>query len=167
VTAYTVHEPPNPPADRLDCAERLVFVKDGFSWLAALFTPLWMIAHRMWLGLLLYLVGVLALVLALLRLDVSEEWIRIATLALHLAIGFEAGSLQRWTLERRGWRMLGAVTGRSMMDCERQFLESWLPEQPIIAPSSFARAGGPAIFAEGVSSPARPSRWRRWLGLRS
>ena len=33
---FTVHEPPNPPADRVDRAESLVFIKDGFSWAAAL-----------------------------------------------------------------------------------------------------------------------------------
>ena len=41
---FTVHEPPNPPADRIDRAESLVFIKDGFSWIAALFAPLWLLA---------------------------------------------------------------------------------------------------------------------------
>ena len=49
---FTVHEPPDPPADRIDRAEKLVFVKDGFSWAAALFGPLWMIFHRLWWALL-------------------------------------------------------------------------------------------------------------------
>ena len=38
------------PADRLDRAERLVFVKDGFSWLAACCPPLWLLANGLWLG---------------------------------------------------------------------------------------------------------------------
>jgi hypothetical protein len=156
VTVYTVHEPPDPPADRLDRAERLLFVEDGFSWLAAFFAPIWMIANRMWLALLLYLAAVFALTLALLGLGFGSEWVRIAVLALHLAVGFEAGSLRRWTLDRRGWRMLGAVKGQSLDECERRFLESWLPEQPIIAESSLARSPG-----------ARPPRWRRWFGSRA
>jgi hypothetical protein len=156
VTIYTVHEPPNPPADRLDRAERLVFVEDGFSWMAAFFTPFWMIANRMWFALLLYLAAVVALALALLALGVGSDWIRIAMLALHLAIGFEAGSLQRWTLDRGGWHMLGAVTGQSLEECERRFLESWLPEQPIIAESSLARSAG-----------TRRPRWRGWFGSRA
>ena len=45
---FTVHEPPDPPADRIDRAERLAFVRDGFSWSAALFTPVWLLAHRLW-----------------------------------------------------------------------------------------------------------------------
>ena len=31
LVVFTVHEPPNAPADRLERAEQLVFVKDGFS----------------------------------------------------------------------------------------------------------------------------------------
>ena len=45
---YTIHEQPDPAADRIDRAERLVFVKDGFSWAAALFAPIWLIVHRLW-----------------------------------------------------------------------------------------------------------------------
>jgi hypothetical protein len=156
VTVYTVHEPPNAPADRLDRGERLVFVEDGFSWLAALFTPFWMIANRMWLALLLYLAAVFALVLVLLAFGMTFEWIQVAVLALHLAIGSEAGSLQRWALQRSGWRTLGAVTGRSLEECERRFLEGWLSQQSIIAESSLARP-----------ADVRPPRWRRWFGLKT
>ena len=54
---FTVHEPPNPPADRIERADKLVFVKDGFSWMAALFAPLWMLVHRLWWALLGYVRG--------------------------------------------------------------------------------------------------------------
>ena len=155
MTVYTVHEPPNPPADRLDAAEQLVFVEDGYSWPAALFTPFWMMAHRMWLPLLFYLAAVVALGLVLLGLGVTFDWMLVTALALHLAIGSEADSLQRWALERSGWRMLGAVTGQSLEECERRFFESWLSKQPIIAEGGLAR-----------SPDARP-RWRRWFGSRA
>ena len=39
VAVYAVYEPPQRPADRLSRAESLVFVKEGFSWPAALFAP--------------------------------------------------------------------------------------------------------------------------------
>lgn len=127
--SYTVYEPPNPPADRLKRAERLVFVYEGFSWMAALFGPLWMLVHRMWLALILYIIVATGIEFALVSADASAQWITVATIALHLVVGFEAGTLRRWALERRGWRMLGAVTGKSRIDCERRFFQAWLGEK--------------------------------------
>ena len=50
---YTVHEPPPRDSDdAADAADRFVFVRDGFSFWAFLFAPLWMLWHRLWLVLL-------------------------------------------------------------------------------------------------------------------
>jgi hypothetical protein len=138
---FTVHEPPNPPADRVDRAESLVFVKDGFSWLAALFAPLWLLAHRLWWPLLAFMLLAGGLQLVKQTMGVDQRWVGLAMLAVNLLIGFEADSLRRWSLERRGWRMLGSVSGKTAADCERRFFETWLPSQPIIAPRA---AAGPA-----------------------
>jgi hypothetical protein len=131
---YTVHEPPNPPSDRIDRAEGLVFVKDGFSWMAALFTPIWLIVHRLWWPLLGYalLTGLVLQFAA--RLD--SDWAGLVSIALHLLIGLEADTLRRWQLDRRGWRSVGSVTGRTAEECERRFFEMWLPTQPVIVAAS-------------------------------
>src|SRR5262245_20531570 len=128
---YTVHEPPHPPAERIDRAASLVFIKDGFSWVAALFAPFWLIAHRLWWPLLAYIVlsGVFEIVRWVGVLD--SGWVTMAVVALHLLIGFEADTLRRWALERRGWRTLGSVLGRNYAECERRFFDAWLPEQPV------------------------------------
>jgi len=142
---FTVHEPPNPPADRVDRAESLVFVKDGFSWPAALFGPLWLLAYRLWWPLLGYLVlsGGLQAVQWITALD--RDWPTFATIALNVLIGLEAGALRVWGLDRRGWHNLGAVTGKTPAECERRFFEAWLPTQPVIAsrPGSGAAGDGP------------------------
>jgi hypothetical protein len=133
---FTVHEPPHPPADRIDRAESLVFVKDGFSWIAALFSPIWLLVHRLWWPLLGYVV--LSGLFELVRWGaiVDPGWVMLAVIALHLVIGFEADTLRRWALDRRGWQMLGSVSGRNAAECERRFYEGWLPMQPVIAPVS-------------------------------
>jgi hypothetical protein len=131
---YTVHEPPDAASDRIDRAEGLVFVKDGFSWMAALFTPIWLIVHRLWWPLLGYAIASALLVWA--GSVLASGWTTLATLALHLLIGFEAGTLRRWTLRRRGWRTVGSVTGRSAAECERRFFDIWLPAQPALAAAS-------------------------------
>jgi hypothetical protein len=130
---YTIHERPNPAADRIDRAEALVFVKDGFSWPAMLFAPLWLLLHRLWWPLLGYVVvnGCLHLVQQLALLD--PRWLGLAAFAINVLIGFEADTLRRWALERRGWRTVGTVTGRTAAECERRFFGAWLPTQPILA----------------------------------
>jgi hypothetical protein len=130
VQTYLVYEPPNPPEEPIKRAERMVFVREGFSWMAFLFTPFWLLFNRMWLAFFLYVIAMMALSAAFVAADLDQHWLTIASLAVHLAIGFEAGSLRRWSLERRRWRMLGAVVGPSLFECERRFFEAWLDQRP-------------------------------------
>lgn len=132
MVAFTVHEPPNPAGDRLDRAETLVFVKEGFSWLAALLTPFWFLFNRMWLVLALYLGGLLLVTSAMAALGVPDLWIALFQFGLNILLGFEADSLKRWTLEQRGWQSIGTVSGRNSAECERRFFETWLPRQPVL-----------------------------------
>jgi hypothetical protein len=90
---YTVHQPADPPADRIDRAEALRFVRDGFTWTAALFAPLWMIARGLWLALIVYLVGVAALGALAFAIGLSDEIRAVLFLALHALIGFEADQM--------------------------------------------------------------------------
>lgn len=137
---YTVHEPPNGGADRIDRASELKFVKDGFSWMTALFPPLGFAMSQLWIPLVVYLVVVGAAGTTLKALGVGEGGISIFVLALQILLGFEHSSLQRWMLDRAGWTTLGTVTGKSLAECERRFFEQWLPSQPMIATSSTAPA---------------------------
>jgi hypothetical protein len=160
--AFTVHEPPDPPADRLDRAESLVFVRDGFSLSAMLFTPIWMAVKGLWLVLLGYLVVVALLTVPFVLVDGGEQWLTIALLALHLLIGFEAGSLKRWTLDRKGWRYVASVTGRSTADCERRFFEEWLPGAPLL---DSGRLTAPAATMDHTGPPRASRSWWR-LGFK-
>jgi hypothetical protein len=130
---YTIHEQPEPLADRVERGERLVFVKDGFSWAAALFAPFWFLLHRLWWPLIGYVAVSVAFEIAQEMTSLDARWLGLAGVALSLLIGFEADTLRRWGLERRGWRMIGTVTGVSAVDCERRFFDGWLPRQPILA----------------------------------
>jgi len=59
---YTVHEPPlRKGADEAASADRVMFVRDGFSFWAFLFGPVWMFWRGLWLVLLLYVVATVAL----------------------------------------------------------------------------------------------------------
>jgi hypothetical protein len=148
---FTIHQPPEPPADRDDRAADLVFIRDGFSWLVFLFAPFWLLANRLWLALGVY-VGLFVVIEGVLLIaDAPDQWSALAITGLNLMTAFEAASIKRWTLERNGWTTLGTVSGRTELDCERRFFDGWLPNQPLIAPSdsSFGR----------LSSVASGSRW--------
>jgi hypothetical protein len=138
VVIYTVHEPPNGPANRLESAERLVFVKDGFSWFAAAVPPLWLLMKRMWLEFAIY-VGATGLLVWLLTTVDATNTSNAILLIVQIIFGFEAGALYSAALERRGWRLVGTVSGRNAEDAERRFLEMWLPTRTEIPPSADAR----------------------------
>ncbi len=158
MTAYTVHEPPTPPADLLDRAESLAFVREGFSWPAFLFTPFWLLANRLWLALVAYIVGIGGLQLLLYLAGAKPQWTTWVLLGVHFLIGLESSTIRRWTLDRNGWRTIGSVVGRSWAECERRFFESWLPDQPYIKADALSPHGGALPLS--TSMAPRPGRWR-------
>jgi hypothetical protein len=123
---YTVHEPPRRAADLLAHTERFRFVRDGFSWSAFLFGPLWMIRHRLWLVLVIYLIASAALVAALRASGASPLGIVLGEGLVALLVGMEASTLRRWTLGRRRWANRGVVVGDDLEAAERRFFDAWV-----------------------------------------
>jgi hypothetical protein len=145
---YTVHAPP--AGAKASDPERFRFVRDGFHFWAFLLGPLWLLAHRLWLALVGYVV-VGALLAAGFHLIATPWWVEaLGSLLLALLIGLEAGTLRRWTLTRRGWRMLGFVVGDDGEAAERRFFAEWVKrpaEPPPSAPQGLAapvRRGPPS-----------------------
>ena len=125
---YTVHAPGAGGAD-LRSTDRFVFVRDGFHFWAALFGPLWLIAHRLWLALIGWIIAVIALELALRRLGVGSAAIVFADIIVALLMGFEAASLQGWTLSRNQWSQLDVVIADDEEAAERRFFDRWDTKQ--------------------------------------
>lgn len=142
MVTFTVHEPPIPAADRVDRADELRFIKDGFSWTTFFLPPLGLALKKLWLPLIVYLAALTTLLAALSWIGASENWLWAVVFASSLFLGFEVSTIQRFMLDHAGWHMLGTVTGRNIADCERRFFETWLPGQPIIATQK-SRSGGP------------------------
>jgi hypothetical protein len=147
---YTVHEPHDGPADRFERGETLVFVRDGFSLTAAVLTPFWMIANGLWLALLAYLVIVIGIELVVWSLGIGQQITSWIMVALHLLVGFENDEIRRWTLGRRGYDQVGSVSGRSLDDCERRFVEAWLQERPHAVASRPPSPPPPGIMGPGT-----------------
>ena len=136
MSVYTVHEPPLRPADARADPERFAFVRDGFSVWAFLVAALWMLWHRMWLVLLIYLVVAAGVEAAMRYAGVPGAVIVIVGLLISLLIGIEASTLRRFTLARRGWKNIGVVSGEDLEDAERRFFDGWVREAPAERPSS-------------------------------
>jgi hypothetical protein len=146
MSVYTVHEPPlhNGAAP---AAERFVFVRDGFSLWAFLFGWLWMLRHRMWLVLAGYIVIVAGLETAIWVLGASSAVLALVGVLISFLVGLEAGTLRRFTLNRRGWKNVGVVSGDDLEDAERRFFDAWVRRT----------AAGASVAATPAASSAPPA----------
>jgi hypothetical protein len=149
VDVYTVHEPPNPPANRVDRAASFVFVRDGFSWGAALFSPVYLAAKGQWLAFAAYGALIIAAALILRALGLESTWFAFALIGLNIYLGFEASTLERMWLAFRGWTELGTVAGRNLPECERRFIENWVNAQPATTEVQTLSAQ-PGLFATSL-----------------
>jgi hypothetical protein len=122
---YTVHQPPPRQGEAASAPERFVFVRDGFHFWAFLLAPLWLLWRRLWLAFAIYLVASSLLGIGLLLIGASATVQLLAGLLIALLIGFEAATIRRWKLTRRGWQMLGFVVGENTEAAERRFYAVW------------------------------------------
>jgi hypothetical protein len=122
---YTVHEPPLRIADSVADPVRFAFVRDGFHFWAFLLAPLWMLVHRLWLVLVVYLILNVTLSAGLWLAGAPTGLRLLVELLIAILVGLEAGTLRRWTLTRRGWRNAGVVVGDDEEEAERRFFLRW------------------------------------------
>lgn len=125
--AYTVHEPTK-ITDPLARADAMAFVKEGFAWPALFFQLLWLLYHRMWWVVLGFLVVTIGLEVALSAYGLSDTGLAWVSLAVAVLFAFLANDLRRWSLRRRGYAMVGAVSGASREECERRFFSGWVKQ---------------------------------------
>jgi Protein of unknown function (DUF2628) len=140
MAVYTVHEPLSRSGQVASDPVRFSFVRDGFYFWAFLLAPLWMLRHRLWLALILYLVTLAALQIGLSVFGATAGTRAIAVALLSLLVGLEAASLRRWTLARRGWRNVGLVVGDDVEAAERRFFDAWVRRHDPRAPAAAGAA---------------------------
>lgn len=114
---FTLHERPGKTGGDAD----LLAVKTGFSWWAAIMPPLWLLRHRLWLGLVAYLLFSTVFGIALELLDVAEPAATAIGIALSLLIGAMAHDYRRWTLGRHGWRMVDVLRAEDAEEAEIRY----------------------------------------------
>ena len=151
---YTVHAPPPHHGETTSAPERFVFVRDGFHFWAFLLTPLWLLLHGLWLALVIYVVGY-GSPAARSPSCTPRRAQFLAGLLIALLIGFEAPSIWRWTLTRRGWTTLGFVVGEDAEIAEQRFFSEWTRRAVTsTAAADFTRARVSAPVRRGPPSPS-------------
>jgi hypothetical protein len=127
---FTIHAPPPKVGTATGDPERFIFVRDGFYFWAFVLAPLWLLLHRLWLAFAIYVIGygLLGTGIALLRASANVQLL--VGLLVALLVGFEASSIWRWTLTRRGWSTLGIVVGEDAEMAERRFFVQWAQRAP-------------------------------------
>lgn len=107
MTIFTVLEPPDGKP------ERVVFVPEGFSWAALLFTVVWALWHRLWMvaALLFALTSVLTVATNLEVL--GANFAALLHLGIAVIFAFEARNLEVKSLERAGFRRAGLIEAGS------------------------------------------------------
>jgi hypothetical protein len=137
MTIYTVLSPPAEAGSAGPDPDSFVFVKEGFCWPALYMTAIWLLWRRMWLALVLYLVAATAVFALAAKLAPPVAWLTI--LLFGFLVALEANNLRRWTLERRGYRLVGIASGDSRSDAEFRFFAGFTGSAPQRPPIKSAK----------------------------
>ena len=112
-------------ARTLEGAARVAFLLEKFSWPALFFGPFWLGWHRLWLALALWVVVFSALGVLMVSLKFSDSMMFAAYVVPSLIAAFEATTLRRRKLLRRGLRDAGVVIAEDIEIAERRFFADW------------------------------------------
>ncbi|HLW92659.1 MAG TPA: DUF2628 domain-containing protein [Roseiarcus sp.] len=135
---FNVHVADRAGFDRAAAAASIHFERQGFSWVAFLFGPFWLIGRGLWRVLVLWLI-VAALAIAAVwygRLTGGAALSLGFVVALYL--GFEGPGYASAALHRAGWRLTDVAAGVDRSDAEHNFFSRY--GEP--APSSTSRSAG-------------------------
>lgn len=129
---FTVHELSGAPAD----GRGIVFVREGFSWPAAIFTLFWLLAKRLWIAAACWFALSVAVMFLGVVLGATEGLMFVVNIVMQGCLAVAAHDIERWTLARRGYREVGVAAGDDLMAAERDFFRRWSHPVPTSAPNA-------------------------------
>lgn len=119
---YTVHVRP----DRLRAHEHPIFVREGFNWMAFLFTFMWAFYQRMWL------LGFALLVLSIvvqsvgMGIGLSEPSVTAMQFGIQILVGMHANDWLRARLTRQGFITADIASGDSLLSAQQRYFERYV-----------------------------------------
>jgi Protein of unknown function (DUF2628) len=95
-----------------------VLVREGFSWGALFFGPLWLAAHRVWIAAAVTLAAFVLIVL------LTHGALAAALLVgLIVLLGMSGHDLRRWSLDHRGYLLSQVIAARDELEAMLRLLE--------------------------------------------
>jgi Protein of unknown function (DUF2628) len=151
--AFAVLEPPGPHRGADEHADRFIFLRERFRVGAFLFGPLWMIWHRLWVVLIIYLVVVGFIEYGLQVVGIGWFASVFVLGLVQLLIGLEATTLLHWTRVRHGWHDCGVVIADDLELAERRFFDSQLALRPVAGAIPGSAPESMSVTQVGPSGP--------------
>ena len=150
------------PGDTAEAAaERVVFVREKFSWAALFLAPLVLLRYRLWLVFAAYVAVAALLGFLTVQAGVAGA-VGVAVMAgFHLLLGFELPALRVRKLAHRGFAEEGVVVANDLAEAERRFFGAWTasrPERP--RPAGFAPPPAPAASGDAPIIGGFPGAYR-------
>jgi hypothetical protein len=95
-----------------------VLLREGFSWGALFFGPIWLAIHRAWIA------AAIALAAYVIIAVTAHDFVLAALMiTLVLLLGLSGQDLRRWSLDNRGYLLSQVVTGRTELEALAHLLE--------------------------------------------
>ena len=120
MATFTVHFPPQtaagaPPADKV------VFVREGFSFPAFAFGPFWLLWKRAWIPAAFWTLLLALIAAAGSQLKLPSDSVGLVGFAVSLILGLESDRILAWSLRRRGFVEGDVVIGNNETEAEEVF----------------------------------------------
>lgn len=150
MAVWTVFEPEAADEARTtrDWADGFVFVPERLSWSALPLAPLVLLFHRLWLAFTVYALVQVAVVVAIVLLDLDGDAFALLLVA-NIMVAVELPGLRRAKLVARGYEEVGTVAAPKLEGAEQRYFEARLGSSVPAAPApASARAYAPARPAE-------------------
>ena len=119
----------------VNAAERVLFVREKFFWLALILPLFWLLWHRLWVGLLGWIGAVVIIGGIIWALNLDQITAAAASLSPALVVALEGTELRRRKLLRQGFREAGVVVADDLEDAERRFFARWLAREETLRPA--------------------------------
>ena len=116
---YNVFEKP----EAAEPTDRVLLLKEGFTFWAFVFGPVWFLAKRLWVMFFGFLVMVALVRVTVGLLDLPMVTVIVAALFLHVMLGYHANDLRACALKRKGYRFAGVLAAESPMHAQRRYYE--------------------------------------------